>query len=93
MTVSCDIVVHSEVGLHARPAARFIKTASGFASRITLENLTRMAKPVNAKSILSVLSAGVRMNDQIRITAEGVDEEAAIAALSELINDNFGETE
>lgn len=93
MTVTCDIVVRSKVGLHARPAAQFIKTASGFAARITLENLTRTTKPVNAKSILSLLTAGVRMNDQIRITADGIDEEAAIAALSDLINNKFGETE
>lgn len=93
MATSCDVIVHSKVGLHARPAALFIKTASGFSSRITVENLTRGTKPVNAKSILSVLSTGVRMNDQIRITADGADEEAAIAGLSDLVNSNFGETE
>ncbi len=93
MATSCDVVVRSKVGLHARPAALFIKTAGGFSSRISVENLTRDTKPVNAKSILSVLSAGVRMGDQIRITADGADEEAAIAALSDLVNSNFGETE
>lgn len=92
MATSCDVVVHSKVGLHARPAALFIKTAGGFSSRITVENLTRGTQPVNAKSILSVLSAGVRMDDQIRITADGADEEVAIAALSDLVNSNFGET-
>lgn len=93
MAISSDVVVHSKVGLHARPAALFIKTAGGFSARITVENLTRGMKPVNAKSILSVLSAGVRMNDQIRITADGADEEAAIAALADLVYSNFGETE
>jgi phosphocarrier protein HPr len=87
-----DVVVQSEVGLHARPAALFIKTAGVFSSRITIENLTRGMKPVNAKSILSVLSAGVRMNDRIRITTEGADEEAAIDALAGLVESNFGET-
>ena len=93
MAISSDVVVHSKIGLHARPAALFIKTAGGFSSRITVENLTRGMKPVNAKSILSVLSAGVRMDDQIRITADGADEEAAIAALADLVHSNFGETE
>ena len=93
MATSCNVVVHSKVGLHARPAALFIKTASGFSSRISVENLTRGTNPANAKSILSVLSTGVRMGDQIRITADGADEEAAIAALSNLVNGNFGETE
>jgi phosphocarrier protein HPr len=93
MATSNDVVIHHKVGLHARPAALFVKTAAGFSSRITLENLTRGTQPVNAKSILSVLSAGVKMDDQIRIAAEGADEAAAVTALSDLVNSNFGETE
>jgi len=93
MATSCDVVVQSKVGLHARPAALLVKTAGGFSSRITVENLTRGTKPVNAKSILSVLSTGVRMHDQIRITADGADEEAAITALADLVKSNFGEME
>ena len=93
MAASNDVVIHHKVGLHARPAAMFVKTAAGFSARITLENLTRGTQPMNAKSILSLLSAGVKMDDRIRITAEGSDEAAAVAALSELINSNFGETE
>ena len=93
MTVSNDVVIHHKVGLHARPAAMFVKTATSFSARITLENLTRGTQPMNAKSILSLLSAGVKMDDHIRITAEGTDEAAAVATLSELINSNFGETE
>ena len=45
-------------GLHARPAAMFVKTAAGFASKITLENLDRGAAPVDAKSMLVVMGAG-----------------------------------
>lgn len=93
MALSSEVVVHSKVGLHARLAALFIKMAGGFSSRITIENLTRGMQPVNTKSILSVLSAGVRMNDQVRITADGADEEAAIAALADLVYGNFGEKE
>ena len=93
MAASHDVIVRSKVGLHARPAALFIKKAGGFSARITIENVTRGTKPVNAKSILSVLSAGVRMDDHIRITADGTDEEAAVAALADLVNNNFGETE
>lgn len=93
MAISSEVVVRSKVGLHARPAALFVKTANGFASRITVENLTRGAQPVNAKSILSLLSSGVRMNDRIRITTDGTDEESALAALIGLVGSNFGETE
>jgi len=93
MATSSEVVVRSKVGLHARPAALFIKTANGFSSRISVENLTRGTQPVNAKSILSLLSSGVRMNDRIRITVDGADEGAALAALVELLESNFGEAE
>lgn len=93
MATSGEVVVYSKVGLHARPAAMFIKTATGFSSHITIENLTRGTKPVNAKSILSLLSSGVKMNDQIRITADGADEQAALVALIGLVESNFHETQ
>jgi phosphotransferase system HPr (HPr) family protein len=93
MATSNDAVIHHKLGLHARPAAMFVKTAAQFSSRITLENLSRGTQPVNAKSILSVLSAGVKKDEQIRITAEGTDEAAAVNALTELIASNFGEAE
>jgi phosphocarrier protein HPr len=93
LSVSKEIEVLHKVGLHARPAAIFVKTANGFASRITVENLTKGTKAVNAKSILSLLLAAVQMNDRVRITADGNDEEAAVSALCELIKSNFGESE
>lgn len=92
MPTSKDIIIHHKLGLHARPAASFVKTAASFSSRITLENLSRSTQPVNAKSILSVLTAGVKMDDQLRITAEGSDEAAAVSALCELVTSNFGES-
>ncbi|HLZ64317.1 MAG TPA: HPr family phosphocarrier protein [Ktedonosporobacter sp.] len=91
MATTNELVVRHKVGLHARPAAVFVKAASGFASQITVENLTKGKAPVNAKSILGVLSAAVQMKDQIRITATGSDEAAAVATLSDLITTNFGE--
>lgn len=93
MATSHDLVIHHTVGLHARPAAMFARMAAGFSSHITLENLTKGTQPVNAKSILSVLTAGVKMDDRIRITAVGADEVEAAGALSDLVNSNFGGTE
>jgi phosphotransferase system HPr (HPr) family protein len=49
--------------------------------------------PANAKSILSVLTTAVRMGDRVRLVAEGSDEQAAIEALCNLLQSNFGETE
>ncbi|HVB72595.1 MAG TPA: HPr family phosphocarrier protein [Ktedonobacteraceae bacterium] len=91
MSVSSEVVIRHKVGLHARPAALFVKAASVFASRITVENLTKRTAAANAKSILSVLSAAVQMNDRVRITANGDDAEAAVTALCDFIKNNFGE--
>ena len=79
-------------GLHARPAAMFVKTAAGFASKVTLENLDRGSAPVDAKSILEVMGAGVRKGHHIRVTAEGPDEDAAIETLEAFIDGGMGET-
>lgn len=86
-------MVRHKAGLHARPAAAFVKTAQRFTADITVENLTRGTTVANAKSILSLLLSAVQMNDQVRICADGGDEEEAVDALCELISNNFGETE
>jgi phosphocarrier protein FPr len=83
--------VANQVGLHARPAAEFVKTAAKHKSKIMVRNVTQPSDWVNAKSILKVLSIGVSENHQIEIEADGEDEEAAIAALEALIRSNFGE--
>jgi phosphotransferase system HPr (HPr) family protein len=91
LTTSKEIFVQHKVGLHARPAAMFVKIANKYTSNITVENLCSQTGPVNAKSILGILSSGVEMNHQIQITAEGEDEDEALKALCELIETNFGE--
>lgn len=91
MAASVNVTVKNEVGLHARPAAMFVKKASSFKSKVMVENVTRATAPVNAKSILSVLSIGVLKDHEIRIQAEGEDEESAIKSLVELIESDFGE--
>ncbi len=82
------VVVNHEVGLHARPASQFVKLAASFASDITIAHNGRTA---NAKSILSVLTLGVHQGAEVEITAEGADAQEALAALTQLIADNFGE--
>ena len=79
-------------GIHLRPAALFVKAAAGFASKITLENLTLDKAPADAKSMIGVMTAGSRQGHQVRITADGPDEDAAIAALEALIDSGIGET-
>jgi phosphocarrier protein HPr len=89
LATSNEVVVSHSTGLHARPAAIFAKTAVGFASTIQLENLTKGSEPINAKSVLLILSAGIQMNDRLRISADGSDEDVAVRTLSSLIASNF----
>ena len=93
MATSNEVIVTYSVGLHARPAAVFAKKAAAFTATIVVENLTKGTGPVNAKSVLRILSAGIERNDHLRITADGTDEDAAVDALSHLIDTNFAETE
>jgi phosphocarrier protein FPr len=85
------LTVNHSVGLHARPAAQFVQTASTFESEITVANKTKESDPVNAKSILSILTLGVHQGFEIEITADGEDAEEALKALEQLVADNFGE--
>lgn len=83
--------VTHEVGLHARPAAAFVKKAAEFDADITIENLHRDGGAMNAKSMVSVFKAAVAQGHEIRIVADGSDEDAALAALLDLVESNFGE--
>lgn len=82
------IVVDHKVGLHARPAAIFVKAANKYASDI---QVTKDDRTINAKSILSVLTLGVNQGTEITIHAEGEDADAALKELVALVEDNFGE--
>ena len=88
-----EMVVRSKVGLHARPAASFVKTAVVFRCGINVRNVTDPRGPVNAKSILSVLTLGVEQNHTIEVAADGDDEREALDALRQLVESNFGESE
>ena len=85
---SKEVEVQNQVGLHARPATFFIQRANSFKSSIWVEKDDRK---VNAKSLLGVLSLGITKGTTINITADGIDEEEAVAALVALIASNFTE--
>jgi len=82
------VVVTHKVGLHARPAAIFVKAANKFASDI---QVTKDDRTINAKSILSVLTLGVNQGSEITLHAEGEDADAALEELVALVKNNFGE--
>lgn len=79
----------NEVGLHARPAAVFVKEAARFQSSIRVRNLTCGSDWSNAKSILGVLTLGVQKDHEIELQIEGQDEEEAVGSLAELIRTDF----
>lgn len=72
-----------EEGLHARPAAEFVKTAKGFSSEI---KVVKDGAEANAKSPFKLMKLKARQGDKVVIRAEGGDAEAAAEALAELIS-------
>ena len=85
---SKDVMVQNQVGLHASPATFFIQKANEFRSSIWIEKEERR---VNAKSLLGILSFGIIGGTQIKIIADGADEQAAVNALVELVESGFSE--
>ncbi len=81
--LSKEIKIQNPSGLHARPASAFTRCAAGFNSSITLSK--QGGKPVNAKSMIMVLSQSLVCGTTVTITADGKDETEAIAKLTELI--------
>lgn len=86
--ITKEAVINNLEGLHARPAVFFIQKANEFKSSIWIE---REERRVNAKSLLGVLSLGIVKGTAVNIVADGVDENEAIATLSELIDSDFSE--
>lgn len=79
-----DFQIKFPEGLHARPAGQFAKLAAQFTSKIDIE---KDDKKANGKSIMSILTLGIQHGDTIAVTAHGADEEDAIAALSQLLEE------
>ncbi|MDF2499416.1 MAG: Phosphotransferase system, phosphocarrier protein HPr [Anaerosporomusa subterranea] len=82
------IVLTNGSGLHARPAAQFVKKAAGFKSSVTVE---ANGKKADAKSILQLLSLGAKDGTEIVIAAEGSDEVECIFSLRELLRGGLSE--
>ena len=83
-----EVMVKNQVGLHARPATFFIQKANEFKSSIWIEKEERR---VNAKSLLGILSLGIVGGTNIKVIADGPDENAAVSALVELVDSGFSE--
>ncbi|MBU3155581.1 HPr family phosphocarrier protein [Clostridium estertheticum] len=82
------VKILNEQGLHARPASIFVKTASKFKSTVSIVHGTGVA---NAKSIINIMSLGLKKDEEIKIVTEGADEKEAMDALVSLVENKFGE--
>ncbi len=83
-----EVAISNRLGLHARAAARFVKTASRFDAVVTVTCGTTTS---DGKSILGLLFLAARTGCRIRIRATGPDADAALDALTRLVRNGFGE--
>ena len=85
-----SIVVKNASGLHLRPAGNLCKEALKYKSKISIIFGNRVT---NAKSVLNVLGACIKKSDKIEIECKGKDEEEALSAIINLVENGFGEIE
>jgi phosphocarrier protein len=83
-----QVQIVNRAGMHARPAAEFVKTAGRYASEITVE---KDGLEVNGKSIMGVLMLAAEQGSWLRLTASGADADAALDALADLVGRGFSE--
>ena len=87
---SANVEIVNKLGLHARAAAKLTHLAGGFQCEIWI---SRSGRRVNAKSIMGVMMLAAGQHSTVLIEAEGPDADQAIAALTTLIAEKFGEGE
>ena len=76
-----EYTIKFEVGLHARPAGRFVKLAKGFESAIRIRNVTRGSDEVDAKSLVKLIKIACAQNHTVELQFDGSDEAAARDAI------------
>ena len=82
------VVVENETGLHARPASMLVEEASSYDADV---ELVKDGQAVNAKSIMGIMSLGIKQSTKITVQTEGEDEKDALTAIIELIQSGFDE--
>lgn len=86
--IKTSITISNKLGLHARASAKLTKLAGSFQSEVAI---SRNDRRVNAKSIMGVMMLAAGIGSTVEIEIEGPDEQAAMDAITALINDKFGE--
>jgi len=87
-SVERTVTVANRLGLHARPAAEFVKTASKFEAEITV---SKDSMEVNGKSILGVMTLAAECGCELVLRATGTDAAAALEALADVATRDFGD--
>jgi phosphocarrier protein len=83
-----EVTIVNQLGMHARPAAQVVRTASAFAAEV---EIVREGMAVNAKSIMGVMMLAAECGSSVVLRAKGADEAAAVEALAKLVAEGFGE--
>lgn len=83
---SFNYTVKDELGIHARPAGMLVKEVKNFESKVTLEKDGRV---IDASRLMAVMSMGIKKDQTVTVTVEGVDEEAAYDALKAFFEANL----
>jgi len=84
------VIIRNKLGLHARAAVKFVNLSNRFGSSI---RIVKDGDEIDGKSILGILTLAATQGTSIRLIVSGQDEEAALAALVELIGNRFDEKE
>ena len=85
-----EVEIINKLGLHARASSKLTQTASSFKSEVWI---SKNGRRVNAKSIMGVMMLAAGKGSKVALEINGEDEQAAMTALVELINQRFGESE
>jgi phosphocarrier protein HPr len=86
--ISRSVTVVNQLGIHARAAAKFVHTATRYQSRI---RVGRHGREMDGKSIMGILLLAAARGCMISISADGADEQEAVAALATLVESGFGD--
>jgi phosphotransferase system HPr (HPr) family protein len=90
-TASFEALIRNPSGLHARPAATFVKTVGRYPATVTVADLDAGKGPISGASLISLMSLGVTEGTRVRVEASGPGATAVIHELETLVNDGFGE--
>ena len=83
--ITREVILTNEEGLHARPATEIAKSANQYNCDVKFDI---QGKQYNAKSVLNIMSAGIKNNTQIKIICDGSDEEQALENIVETLKNN-----